>query len=109
MKKYLAIILAILTFAAAFPPIVGSAAEGPVPLEISARAEKELIENFDLVPGSDGNGNEYYDYNINDANPMITVKCRNGKIPCGLAVGRRYVLLLIRFCGGRKSLEGGQS
>ena len=27
-----------------------------------ARAEKELIENFDLVPGSDGNGNEYYDY-----------------------------------------------
>lgn len=78
MKKYLAIILAILTFAAAFPPIVGSAAEGPVPLEISARAEKELIENFDLVPGSDGNGNEYYDYNINDANPMITVKYSNG-------------------------------
>lgn len=32
MKKYLAIILAILTFAAAFPPIVGSAAEEPVPL-----------------------------------------------------------------------------
>lgn len=78
MKKYLAIILAILTFAAAFPPIVGSAAEGPVPPEISARAEKELIENFDLVPGSDGNGNEYYDYNINDANPMITVKYSNG-------------------------------
>lgn len=78
MKKYLAIILAILTFAAAFPPIVGSAAEEPVPVEISARAEKELIENFDLVPGSDGNGNEYYNYNINDANPMITVKYSNG-------------------------------
>lgn len=78
MKKYLAIILAILTFAAAFPPIVGSAADEPVPVEISARAEKELIENFDLVPGSDGNGNEYYDYNINDANPMITVKYSNG-------------------------------
>lgn len=78
MKKYLAIILAFLTFAAAFPPIVGSAAEEPVPVEISARAEKELIENFDLVPGSDGNGNEYYDYNINDANPMITVKYSNG-------------------------------
>ena len=78
MKKYLAIILAILTFAAAFPPIVGSAAEEPVPVEISARAEKELIENFDLVPGSDKNGNEYYDYNINDANPMITVKYSNG-------------------------------
>ena len=78
MKKYLAIILAIWTFAAAFPPIVGSAADEPVPVEISARAEKELIENFDLVPGSDGNGNEYYDYNINDANPMITVKYSNG-------------------------------
>lgn len=78
MKKYLAIILAILTFAAAFPPIVGSAADEPVPVEISARAEKELIENFDLVPGSDGNGNEYYNYNINDANPMITVKYSNG-------------------------------
>lgn len=78
MKKYLAIILAILTFAAAFPPIVGSAAEEPVPVEISARAEKELIENFDLVPGSDGNGNEYYNYNINDANPMIIVKYSNG-------------------------------
>lgn len=78
MKKYLAIILAILTFAAAFPPIVGSAADEPVPVEISARAEKELIENFDLVPGSDGNGNEYYDYDINDANPMITVKYSNG-------------------------------
>lgn len=78
MKKYLAIILAILTFAATFPPIVGSAAEEPVPVEISARAEKELIENFDLVPGSDKNGNEYYDYNINDANPMITVKYSNG-------------------------------
>ena len=78
MKKYLAIILAILTFAVAFPPIVGSAADEPVPVEISARAEKELIENFDLVPGSDGNGNEYYDYNINDANPMITVKYSNG-------------------------------
>lgn len=78
MKKYLAIILAILTFAAAFPPIVGSAAEEPVPVEISARAEKELIENFDLVPGSDKNGNEYYDYNINNANPMITVKYSNG-------------------------------
>jgi len=78
MKKYLAIILAILTFAAAFPPIVGSAADEPVPVEISARAEKELIENFDLVPGSDGNGNEYYDYDINYANPMITVKYSNG-------------------------------
>lgn len=78
MKKYLAIILAFLTFAAAFPPIVGSAAEELVPVEISARAEKELIENFDLVPGSDGNGNEYYNYNINDANPMITVKYSNG-------------------------------
>ena len=78
MKKYLAIILAILTFAAAFPPIVGSAADEPVPVEISARAEKELIENFDLVPGSDGNGNEYYNYNITDANPMITVKYSNG-------------------------------
>ena len=77
MKKYLAIILAILTFAAAFPPIVGSAADEPVPVEISARAEKELIENFDLVPGSDGNGNEYYDYDINYANPMISVKYRN--------------------------------
>ena len=78
MKKYLAIILAFLTFAAAFPPIVGSAADEPVPVEISARAEKELIENFDLVPGSDGNGNEYYNYNIIDANPMITVKYSNG-------------------------------
>lgn len=78
MKKYLAIILAILTFAAAFPPIVGSAADEPVPVEISARAEKELIENFDLVLGSDGNGNEYYDYDINYANPMITVKYSNG-------------------------------
>lgn len=78
MKKYLAIILAILTFAAAFPPIVGSAAEEPVPVEISARAERALIENFDLVPGSDENGNEYYDYNINNANPMITVKYSNG-------------------------------
>lgn len=78
MKKYLAIILAILTFAAVFPPIVGSAADEPVPVEISARAEKELIENFDLVPGSDGNGNEYYDYDINYANPMITVKYSNG-------------------------------
>lgn len=74
MKKYLAIILAILTFAAAFPPIVGSAADEPVPVEISARAEKELIENFDLMLNQDGNGNEYYNYNINDANPMITVK-----------------------------------
>lgn len=74
MKKYLAIILAILTFAAAFPPIVGSAAEEPVPVEISARAEKELIENFDLMLNQDGNGNEYYDYDINYANPMITVK-----------------------------------
>lgn len=78
MKKYLAIILAILTFAAAFPPIVGSAAEEPVPVEISARAEKELIENFDLMLNRDGNGNEYYDYNINYANPMITVKYSNG-------------------------------
>ena len=78
MKKYLAIILAILTFAATFPPIVGSAAEEPVPVEISARAEKELIENFDLMLNRDGNGNEYYDYNINDANPMITVKYSNG-------------------------------
>lgn len=74
MKKYLAIILAILTFAAAFPPIVGSAADEPVPVEISARAEKELIENFDLMLNQDGNGNEYYDYDINYANPMITVK-----------------------------------
>lgn len=74
MKKYLAIILAILTFAAAFPPIVGSAADEPVPVEISARAEKELIENFDLMLNRDGNGNEYYDYDINYANPMITVK-----------------------------------
>lgn len=78
MKKYLAIILAILTFAAAFPPIVGSAAEEPVPVEISARAEKELIENFDLMLNRDGNGNEYYDYDINYANPMITVKYSNG-------------------------------
>lgn len=78
MKKYLAIILAILTFAAAFPPIVGSAADEPVPVEISARAEKELIENFDLMLNRDGNGNEYYDYNINYANPMITVKYSNG-------------------------------
>ena len=78
MKKYSAIILAILTFAAAFPPIVGSAAEEPVPVEISARAEKELIENFDLMLNRDGNGNEYYDYNINYANPMITVKYSNG-------------------------------
>lgn len=74
MKKYLAIILAILTFAAAFPPIVGSAADEPVPVEISARAEKDLIENFDLMLNRDGNGNEYYDYDINYANPMITVK-----------------------------------
>ena len=74
MKKYLAIILAILTFAAAFPPIVGSAADEPVPVEISARAEKDLIENFDLMLNQDGNGNEYYDYDINYANPMITVK-----------------------------------
>ena len=74
MKKYLAIILAILTFAAAFPPIVGSAADEPVPVEISARAEKELIENFDRMLNRDGNGNEYYDYDINYANPMITVK-----------------------------------
>lgn len=78
MKKYLAIILAILTFAAAFPPIVGSAADEPVPVEISARAEKELIENFDLMLNRDGNGNEYYDYDINYANPMITVKYSNG-------------------------------
>lgn len=78
MKKYLAIILAILTFAAAFPPIVGSAAEKPVPVEISARAERALIENFDLMLNRDGNGNEYYDYNINYANPMITVKYSNG-------------------------------
>ena len=78
MKKYLAIILAILTFAAVFPPIVGSAAEEPVPVEISARAEKELIENFDLMLNRDGNGNEYYDYDINYANPMITVKYSNG-------------------------------
>ena len=74
MKKYLAIILAILTFAAAFPPIVGSAAEEPVPVEISARTERALIENFDLMLNQDGNGNEYYDYDINYANPMITVK-----------------------------------
>ena len=78
MKKYLAIILAILTFAAAFPPIVGSAADEPVPVEISARAEKELIENFDLMLNRDGNGNEYYDYDMNYANPMITVKYSNG-------------------------------
>lgn len=78
MKKYLAIILAILTFAAAFPPIVGSAADEPVPVGISARAEKELIENFDLMLNRDGNGNEYYDYDINYANPMITVKYSNG-------------------------------
>lgn len=78
MKKYLAIILAILTFAAAFPPIVGSAADEPVPVEISARAEKELIENFDLMLNRNGNGNEYYDYDINYANPMITVKYSNG-------------------------------
>lgn len=78
MKKYLAIILAILTFAAAFPPIVGSAAEEPVPVEISARAERALIENFDLMLNRDGNGNEYYDYDINYANPMITVKYSNG-------------------------------
>lgn len=74
MKKYLAIILAILTLAAAFPPIVGSAAEEPVPVEISARTERALIENFDLMLNQDGNGNEYYDYDINYANPMITVK-----------------------------------
>ena len=74
MKKYLAIILAILTFAAAFPPIVGLAAEEPVPVEISARTERALIENFDLMLNQDGNGNEYYDYDINYANPMITVK-----------------------------------
>ena len=43
-------------------------------MEISARAEKELIENFDLMLNQDGNGNEYYDYDINYANPMITVK-----------------------------------
>lgn len=78
MKKYLAIILAILTFAAAFPPIVGSAAEEPVPVEISARTERALIENFDLMLNRDGNGNEYYDYDINYANPMITVKYSNG-------------------------------
>ena len=67
-----------MTFAAAFPPIVGSAADEPVPVEISARAEKELIENFDLMLNRDGNGNEYYDYDINYANPMITVKYSNG-------------------------------
>ncbi len=78
MKKYLAIILAILTFAAAFPPIVGSAADEPVPVEISARTERALIENFDLMLNRDGNGNEYYDYDINYANPMITVKYSNG-------------------------------
>ena len=78
MKKYLAIILAILTFAAAFPPIVGSAAEEPVPVEISARTERALIENFDLMLNRDGNENEYYDYDINYANPMITVKYSNG-------------------------------
>ncbi len=74
MKKYLAVILAILTFAAAFPPIVGTAAEEPVPVEISARAEKELIENFGLSFNRDDDGNEYYDYDIGYANPMITVK-----------------------------------
>lgn len=44
------------------------------PWRFRARAEKELIENFDLMLNQDGNGNEYYDYDINYANPMITVK-----------------------------------
>lgn len=79
MKKILSVIIAALMIFTALP--FAAAADGtdePVPESISASAQKELIENLDGKLINEGKENEYFEYSLYDAKPIITVNFSDG-------------------------------
>lgn len=79
MKKILSVIIAALMIFTALP--FAAAADGMdehVPESISAFAQKELIENLDGDLINEGKENEYFEYSLYDAKPIVTVNFSDG-------------------------------
>ena len=79
MKKILSVIIAALMIFTALP--FAAAADGtnePVPESISAFAQKTLIENLDGDLINEGKEDEYFQYSLYDAKPIVTVNFNDG-------------------------------
>lgn len=79
MKKILSVIIAALMIFTALP--FAAAADGTnerVPESISAFAQKTLIENLDGDLINEGKEDEYFQYSLYDAKPIVTVNFSDG-------------------------------
>lgn len=79
MKKILSVIISILMLFTALPFAAAADSTGElVPKSISAFAQKKLIENLDGDLINEGKENEYFEYSLYNAKPIVTVNFSDG-------------------------------